>query len=68
MPDAPERRTVESRRTIWPVRRPVEIRVEKAAEEDIFVAHSGMDRMAGYGLKLPSSFRDTHLGRIGRGS
>jgi hypothetical protein len=34
----------------------------------IFVAHSGMDRMAGYGLKLPSSFRDTHLGRIGRGS
>jgi hypothetical protein len=46
----------------------VEIRVEKAAEEDIFVAHSGMDRMAGYGLKLPSSFRDTHLGRIGRGS
>jgi hypothetical protein len=32
----------------------------------ILVAHSGMDRMAGYGLKLPSSFRDTHLGRIGR--
>lgn len=32
----------------------------------ILVAHSGMDRMAGYGLKLPTSFRDTHLGRIGR--
>jgi hypothetical protein len=32
----------------------------------IFVAHSGMDRMAGYGLKLPTSFQDTHLGRIGR--
>jgi hypothetical protein len=32
----------------------------------ILVAHSGMDRMAGYGLKLPSSFQDTHLGRIGR--
>jgi hypothetical protein len=32
----------------------------------ILVAHSGMDRAAGYGLKLPSSFKDTHLGRIGR--
>ena len=32
----------------------------------ILVAHSGMDRMVGYGLKLPSSFKDTHLGRIGR--
>jgi Domain of unknown function (DUF4260) len=33
----------------------------------VLVAHSGMDRMAGYGLKLPTSFQDTHLGRIGRG-
>ena len=32
----------------------------------ILVAHSGMDRVAGYGLKLPTSFQDTHLGRIGR--
>lgn len=32
----------------------------------ILVAHSGMDRMMGYGLKLPSSFMDTHLGRIGQ--
>jgi uncharacterized protein DUF4260 len=32
----------------------------------ILVAHGGMDRMAGYGLKFPSSFQDTHLGRIGR--
>ena len=32
----------------------------------ILVAHSGMDRLAGYGLKLPSSFQDTHLGRIGK--
>jgi hypothetical protein len=32
----------------------------------ILVAHSGMDRMAGYGLKLPTSFKDTHMGRIGR--
>jgi hypothetical protein len=30
-------------------------------------AHVGMDRTLGYGLKLPTDFRDTHLGRIGRG-
>ena len=32
----------------------------------IWVAHIGMDRSLGYGLKLPTDFRDTHLGRIGR--
>ena len=32
----------------------------------ILVAHVGMDRSLGYGLKLPTEFRDTHLGRIGR--
>ena len=32
----------------------------------ILIAHVGMDRAAGYGLKLPTSFHDTHLGRIGR--
>jgi uncharacterized protein DUF4260 len=32
----------------------------------ILLAHVGMDRTLGYGLKLPSDFRDTHLGRIGR--
>jgi hypothetical protein len=32
----------------------------------ILVAHVGMDRLAGYGLKYPTAFRDTHLGRIGR--
>jgi hypothetical protein len=32
----------------------------------ILVAHTGMDRVAGYGLKYPSAFADTHLGRIGR--
>ena len=32
----------------------------------ILVAHVGMDRAVGYGLKLPSSFRVTHLGRMGR--
>ena len=41
--------------------------VPVAATGAVLVAHSGMDRMAGYGLKLPSSFKDTHLGRIGRG-
>ena len=37
-----------------------------AAFGAILVAHSGMDRLAGYGLKLPTSFQDTHLGRIGK--
>jgi len=32
----------------------------------IALAHVGMDRSLGYGLKLPTDFRDTHLGRIGR--
>lgn len=40
--------------------------VPLAAAGAILVAHSGMDRMMGYGLKFPSSFQDTHLGRIGR--
>jgi Domain of unknown function (DUF4260) len=40
--------------------------VPLAAAGAILVAHSGMDRLAGYGLKLPTSFKDTHLGRIGR--
>jgi hypothetical protein len=30
------------------------------------MAHVGMDRLLGYGLKYPTSFQDTHLGRIGR--
>ena len=32
----------------------------------IFIAHIGLDRALGYGLKYPSAFGDTHLGRIGR--
>jgi len=32
----------------------------------VAIAHAGMDRALGYGLKLPTSFNDTHLGRIGR--
>ena len=32
----------------------------------VLVAHVGMDRTAGYGLKWPTSFQDTHLGHIGK--
>jgi hypothetical protein len=31
----------------------------------VWTAHIGIDRAAGYGLKYPTSFQDTHLGRIG---
>jgi hypothetical protein len=40
--------------------------VPLAAAGAILVAHSGMDRIAGYGLKYPDAFRHTHLGWIGR--
>ncbi|MFA9455167.1 DUF4260 domain-containing protein [Halalkalibacter sp. AB-rgal2] len=30
----------------------------------IWVAHIGMDRMFGYGLKYPTKFQDTHLDRL----
>lgn len=30
--------------------------------------HVGVDRMLGYGLKLPDAFTHTHLGTIGRGT
>jgi hypothetical protein len=30
----------------------------------IWFAHIGMDRTVGYGLKYPSSFKDTHLQRV----
>jgi hypothetical protein len=32
----------------------------------IWFGHIGVDRLLGYGLKFPTSFQDTHLGRIGR--
>jgi len=32
----------------------------------IWFGHIGVDRLLGYGLKLPTGFQDTHLGRIGR--
>ncbi|SIS98662.1 DUF4260 family protein [Paracoccus saliphilus] len=31
----------------------------------IWLAHAGIDRALGYGLKSATGFRDTHLGRIG---
>jgi hypothetical protein len=30
----------------------------------IWFAHIGMDRTVGYGLKYPTSFKDTHLQRV----
>ena len=33
----------------------------------IWTAHIGLDRTLGYGLKYPTGFRDTHLGRMGGG-
>jgi hypothetical protein len=33
----------------------------------VWIAHIAMDRALGYGLKLPSGFTDTHLGKIGKG-
>lgn len=30
----------------------------------IWLAHIGFDRMAGYGLKYPTFFKDTHLQRV----
>jgi hypothetical protein len=32
----------------------------------IWLAHIGLDRSLGYGLKLSSGFNDTHLGQIGK--
>lgn len=31
----------------------------------IWLAHIGLDRLLGFGLKYPTGFRDTHLGRLG---
>lgn len=32
----------------------------------IWLAHIGLDRLIGYGLKYPTAFTETHLGTIGR--
>ena len=37
-----------------------------AVAGSILIAHIGMDRALGYGLKLQTAFQDTHLGRIGK--
>ena len=37
-----------------------------AALGALWLAHSGFDRMLGYGLKSAESFHQTHLGPIGR--
>jgi Domain of unknown function (DUF4260) len=37
-----------------------------AAAGLIWIAHIGLDRALGYGLKYSTAFADTHLGRIGR--
>lgn len=34
----------------------------------IWIAHIGLDRSLGYGLKYASGFRETHLGRVGKAS
>lgn len=34
----------------------------------LWLAHVGIDRALGYGLKSPEGFTITHLGRIGRGT
>ena len=34
----------------------------------LWLAHSGFDRMFGYGLKTPEGFAFTHLGKIGKGT
>jgi hypothetical protein len=41
----------------WPAAQPLAL---------IWLAHIGFDRALGYGLKYPSRFGFTHLGRIGR--
>jgi hypothetical protein len=30
----------------------------------IWLAHIGVDRLLGYGLKYPTAFKDTHLQRV----
>lgn len=32
----------------------------------LWAGHVGLDRALGYGLKEPTGFADTHLGRVGR--
>ena len=51
---------------LWFVAAVVESPGTKAASL-VWVAHIGMDRALGYGLKYPDSFRNTHLGWLNLG-
>lgn len=44
----------------------VTLRLEAAAIAVAGIVGYILDRAFGYGLKLPTGFKDTHLGRIGR--
>lgn len=43
----------------------IRLEPELVAAALIWTAHIGLDRALGFGLKLPTGFRDTHLGRLG---
>ena len=40
--------------------------IELEIAGSILLAHSAFDRMLGYGLKYSDSFKNTHLGKIGK--
>ena len=42
--------------------------VTMSALGTLWLAHSGFDRMLGYGLKSPEGFTVTHMGKVGRSS
>ncbi|NJM82813.1 MAG: DUF4260 domain-containing protein [Tabrizicola sp.] len=42
-------------------------RTAAAALALFWIIHIAADRLLGYGLKAPTGFRDTHLGRLGGG-
>ncbi|MDZ7778355.1 MAG: DUF4260 domain-containing protein [Gemmatimonadota bacterium] len=43
----------------------VRLQPDLVAAALIWTAHIGLDRALGFGLKLPTGFKDTHLGRLG---
>ena len=43
---------------------PFEVTKELEAEAKKRIAHIGIDRGFGYGLKYAAGFKDTHLGRV----
>ncbi len=48
---------------VWSITTPYPLATALGA---IWLAHIGVDRAAGYGLKLTAGFKHTHLGVIGR--